>query len=174
MCWLIQSSYCCEVSLTRQMWSNSPNHGARIVATTLNNPTLYQEWWEKHVTLVLCFFSSFCLTLSFIQVGQFDHPRIKAMREALFQLLKTQGTPGDWTHVLKQTGMFSYTGLTRKRTAYTHMYTNTYLYHSSPEDQRHAPPGEYIVYFPAVGNSPVYPPTWVTLGIQGYFLQGLL
>ena len=52
--------------------------------------------------------------------------RIKAMREALFQLLKTQGTPGDWTHVLKQTGMFSYTGLTRKRIAYTH--TNIYMY----------------------------------------------
>ena len=55
--------------------------------------------------------------------------RIKAMREALFQLLKTQGTPGDWTHVLKQTGMFSYTGLTRKRTAYTH--TNMYMYTST-------------------------------------------
>ena len=32
------------VRLARRMWSNSPNHGARIVATTLNNPTLYQEW----------------------------------------------------------------------------------------------------------------------------------
>ena len=30
--------------LVRLMWSNSPNHGARIVATTLNNPTLYQKW----------------------------------------------------------------------------------------------------------------------------------
>ena len=32
------------VRLTRRMWSNAPSHGARIVATTLNNPTLYQEW----------------------------------------------------------------------------------------------------------------------------------
>ena len=28
----------------RRMWSNCPNHGARIVATALNNPSLYQEW----------------------------------------------------------------------------------------------------------------------------------
>ena len=26
------------------MWSNPPNHGARIVATILNNPALNSEW----------------------------------------------------------------------------------------------------------------------------------
>ena len=30
--------------LVRRLWSNPPNHGARIVATALCNPTLYQEW----------------------------------------------------------------------------------------------------------------------------------
>ena len=31
--------------LCRRMWSNPPNHGARIVATALNNPSLRQEWY---------------------------------------------------------------------------------------------------------------------------------
>ena len=31
-------------AIIRPMWSNPPNHGARIVATVLNNPALYQEW----------------------------------------------------------------------------------------------------------------------------------
>jgi aspartate aminotransferase len=30
--------------VARRMWSNPPHHGARIVATALNNPTLHQEW----------------------------------------------------------------------------------------------------------------------------------
>ena len=45
-----------------------------------------------------------------------------------------------------------------------------YVYHSSPVDQRHCQ-GEYIIYSPAVGNSPVYRPG---LGIQGNSLQRLL
>ena len=28
----------------RQMYSNPPNHGVRIVATTLQNPAFRQEW----------------------------------------------------------------------------------------------------------------------------------
>ena len=32
------------VKIGRSMWSNCPYHGARIVATALNNPSLYQEW----------------------------------------------------------------------------------------------------------------------------------
>lgn len=30
--------------IVRGMYSNPPNHGARIVASVLNNPQLYQEW----------------------------------------------------------------------------------------------------------------------------------
>ena len=32
------------VKICRGLWSSSPHHGARIVATALNNPSLYQEW----------------------------------------------------------------------------------------------------------------------------------
>lgn len=31
-------------ALCRCLWSNPPNHGCRIVATVLGNPSLYQEW----------------------------------------------------------------------------------------------------------------------------------
>lgn len=37
--------------------------------------------------------------------------RIKLMRTELFQRLKVLGTPGDWSHIINQIGMFSYTGL---------------------------------------------------------------
>ena len=40
--------------------------------------------------------------------------RIKTMREKLHQQLRVLGTPGDWTHLVSQIGMFSFTGLTRE------------------------------------------------------------
>ena len=30
--------------VARTLWSNPPAHGARIVATVLNNPALYTDW----------------------------------------------------------------------------------------------------------------------------------
>jgi aromatic-amino-acid transaminase len=38
--------------------------------------------------------------------------RIKAMRKALVEGMKARGVPGDFSYVLKQNGMFSYSGLT--------------------------------------------------------------
>ena len=32
-------------AIIRPLWSNPPNHGARIVATILNNPALNSEWY---------------------------------------------------------------------------------------------------------------------------------
>ena len=40
--------------------------------------------------------------------------RILQQRQNLYQALKANGTPGSWDHILNQTGMFSFTGLTRK------------------------------------------------------------
>jgi len=39
--------------------------------------------------------------------------RIKQMRQELYTALRANGTPGTWEHIINQTGMFSYTGLTR-------------------------------------------------------------
>ncbi|XP_048744308.2 aspartate aminotransferase, cytoplasmic-like [Ostrea edulis] len=76
--------------VVRTTWSNSPNHGARIVASVLNNPAYYAEWKEHVKTMA---------------------DRIKMMREMLFQKLKSLGTPGKWDHIIEQKGMFSFTGL---------------------------------------------------------------
>ena len=44
--------------------------------------------------------------------------RIKQMRQKLHEALTQRGTPGSWMHILKQIGMFSYTGLVRRQVEY--------------------------------------------------------
>eukprot|EP00002_Diphylleia_rotans_P001573 TRINITY_DN1086_c0_g1_i1.p1 TRINITY_DN1086_c0_g1~~TRINITY_DN1086_c0_g1_i1.p1 ORF type:complete len:408 (+),score=108.20 TRINITY_DN1086_c0_g1_i1:71-1294(+) len=77
-------------AIIRPMYSSPQLHGARIVVTILNDPELNAEWRAE-------------------VKGMAD--RINLMRQELFNALKTNGTPGDWSHVLTQIGMFSFTGL---------------------------------------------------------------
>lgn len=76
--------------LVRGMYSNPPAFGARIVSTVLNDPELRAEWMGCIKTM---------------------SSRIISMRQALFDHLVKLGTPGTWTHITQQIGMFSYTGL---------------------------------------------------------------
>jgi aspartate aminotransferase len=39
--------------------------------------------------------------------------RIKSARESLFQKMRELGTPGNWEHIMKHCGMFTFTGITR-------------------------------------------------------------
>ncbi|KOX79912.1 putative aspartate aminotransferase, cytoplasmic [Melipona quadrifasciata] len=80
--------------IVRGMYSNPPNHGARIVATVLQNPDLYKQWKDHIITM---------------------SSRIKEMRTSLYQKLIQKGTPGNWEHITQQIGMFSYTGLTERQ-----------------------------------------------------------
>jgi aspartate aminotransferase len=75
------------------MYSNPPSHGARIVATALNDPGLFEEWKGCIKTMA---------------------DRIMLMRAGLRDKLVELKTPGDWSHIVSQIGMFSYTGLNRK------------------------------------------------------------
>jgi aspartate/tyrosine/aromatic aminotransferase len=77
--------------IIRNLYSNPPKHGANIVKTVLKNPELYQEWRDELMAMSL---------------------RIQDMRKALFDELANLGTPGSWTHITSQIGMFSFTGLT--------------------------------------------------------------
>ena len=43
--------------------------------------------------------------------------RIILMRQSLFDKLRALGTPGKWDHIVTQSGMFSYTGLSGKYSA---------------------------------------------------------
>ncbi|KAK3094424.1 hypothetical protein FSP39_001587 [Pinctada imbricata] len=76
--------------IVRTTWSNSPNHGARIVATVLNNAATLDEWKNNVKEMAT---------------------RIILMRKMLKEKLSALGTPGSWDHITNQTGMFSFTGL---------------------------------------------------------------
>eukprot|EP00004_Rigifila_ramosa_P024141 TRINITY_DN691_c0_g1_i1.p1 TRINITY_DN691_c0_g1~~TRINITY_DN691_c0_g1_i1.p1 ORF type:complete len:449 (-),score=123.78 TRINITY_DN691_c0_g1_i1:41-1315(-) len=76
--------------LIRSNYSSPQLHGARLVAAVLSDPALFAQW-QTEVKIMA--------------------DRIIAMRTLLFENLKKLGTPGDWSHILKQIGMFTYTGL---------------------------------------------------------------
>ncbi len=78
----------------RTNYSNPPIHGARIVATILGDPTLY-ALWEKELAEM--------------------RQRILAMREQLVRKLAEHGAKQDFSFILKQRGMFSYSGLNREQ-----------------------------------------------------------
>jgi aspartate aminotransferase len=74
----------------RALWSNPPIHGSAIVSTVLANPELLQQWKDELRAV---------------------SERIQEMRAALRGNIEKLGTPGDWSHITSQIGMFSYTGL---------------------------------------------------------------
>lgn len=76
--------------LIRNLYSNPPKHGANIVKTVLSDPALYQEWRDELLAMSM---------------------RIQDMRTALYSELTKLKTPGSWTHITSQIGMFSFTGL---------------------------------------------------------------
>lgn len=76
--------------ITRSELSNPPAYGAKIVSKILNTPELTAQWYKDMITM---------------------SSRIHKMRIALRDHLVKLGTPGNWDHIVGQTGMFSYTGL---------------------------------------------------------------
>ncbi|KAJ7063194.1 aspartate amino-transferase [Mycena amicta] len=78
--------------LQRSEISNPPSHGARIVSLILNDPRMFEMWKRDIATMA---------------------GRIIDMRKELFRLLTDElHTPGNWDHIVKQIGMFSFTGIT--------------------------------------------------------------
>jgi aromatic-amino-acid transaminase len=78
--------------VVRTNYSNPPTHGSQIVATVLSSPEL-KPLWEK-------------------ELGEM-RDRIKAMRKALVEGIHKRVPGSDFSFVLKQRGMFSYSGLTK-------------------------------------------------------------
>jgi aromatic-amino-acid transaminase len=76
--------------LIRTNYSNPPTHGASVVATVLGTPSLRQLWEEELGAM---------------------RTRIKAMRVALRDGLRTAGVKQDLDYITGQKGMFSYSGL---------------------------------------------------------------
>ncbi|MFO0144439.1 MAG: amino acid aminotransferase [Betaproteobacteria bacterium] len=78
----------------RTNYSPPPTHGASLVAAVLTTPALRQMWETELAEM---------------------RERIKAMRGALVEGLKARGVTGDFSFILKQRGMFSYSGLTAEQ-----------------------------------------------------------
>ncbi|XBI65753.1 hypothetical protein VPH35_045519 [Triticum aestivum] len=90
----------------RPMYSNPPLHGASIVATILKDSAMFDEW-----------------TLELKAMAD----RIISMREQLFNALKIRETPGDWSHIIKQIGMFTFTGLNSDQVAFMRQEYHIYM-----------------------------------------------
>jgi aromatic-amino-acid transaminase len=80
----------------RTNYSNPPTHGARIVETVLTSPDLYRLWQSELGAM---------------------RERIKAMRRALVEAVEAGRQNVDFSFVLRQNGMFSYSGLTAEDVA---------------------------------------------------------
>ncbi|MBN9423381.1 MAG: aromatic amino acid aminotransferase [Candidatus Accumulibacter sp. 66-26] len=78
----------------RTNYSNPPIHGGAVVAAVLSNPELRQMWEDE-------------------LAGMRD--RIRAMRVSLVDRLKAKGVAQDFSFVVQQRGMFSYTGLSAEQ-----------------------------------------------------------
>ncbi|XP_075077750.1 aspartate aminotransferase, cytoplasmic isoform X1 [Nicotiana tabacum] len=81
----------------RPMYSNPPIHGASIVATILKDRQMYDEWTIELKAMA---------------------DRIISMRQQLFDALQARGTAGDWSHIIKQIGMFTFTGLNTEQVSF--------------------------------------------------------
>lgn len=78
----------------RTNYSNPPMHGGQVVATVLGTPELRQLWEEE---------------LAGMRV------RIKQMRQHMVDSLKVKAPSHDFDFVVRQRGMFSYSGLTKEQ-----------------------------------------------------------
>ncbi|MBK7356093.1 amino acid aminotransferase [Propionivibrio sp.] len=81
----------------RTNYSNPPTHGAAVVAAILSNAEL-RQMWEDDLTVM--------------------RTRIRTMRTSLVEKLNNKGTVRDFSFVIKQRGMFSYTGLTAEQVSH--------------------------------------------------------
>src|SRR3990172_1008698 len=80
--------------IVRANYSNPPTHGSDIVARVLTDPAL-RTLWDQELGAM--------------------RDRIKAMRKALVEGIHARVPGADFSFVLKQRGMFSYSGLTREQ-----------------------------------------------------------
>ena len=78
--------------LVRTNCSNPPTHGSQIVATVLANPQL-RNLWDRELGAM--------------------RDRIKHMRKELVESIQSRVPGSDFSFVLKQRGMFSYSGLSK-------------------------------------------------------------
>jgi aromatic-amino-acid transaminase len=80
--------------IIRTNYSNPPTHGGKVVATVLESAEL-RALWEQ-------------------ELGQMRE-RIRRMRQALVEKIQSRANGADFGFVVRQRGMFSYSGLSREQ-----------------------------------------------------------
>lgn len=85
-----QTAFSQVKSVIRANYSNPPAHGALVVATILNDDTLREQWLGEVADM---------------------RNRIRDLRVQLVEKLSGLGVPQDFSFVLNQNGMFSFSGL---------------------------------------------------------------
>jgi len=78
----------------RTNYSNPPTHGGTIVSMVLNTPELFALWTQELAEM---------------------RERIRSMRTQLVEKLQAHGVSQDFSFVLRQRGMFSYSGLSKEQ-----------------------------------------------------------
>jgi aromatic-amino-acid transaminase len=78
----------------RTNYSNPPTHGGMVVAQILNTPELFAQWESELAQM---------------------RERIRDMRKQLTDKLNAAGVKQDFSFVMSQRGMFSYSGLTKEQ-----------------------------------------------------------
>ncbi len=76
----------------RANYSNPPSHGGAIVATILGDAQLKKEWEQEATEM---------------------RSRINAMRELFVKTLRAKGVKQDFSFIIRQRGMFSFSGLNK-------------------------------------------------------------
>lgn len=95
------------------MYSNPPIHGARIVANVVGDPALFSEWKAEMEMMA---------------------GRIKNVRQKLFDSISAKDKSGkDWSFILRQIGMFSFTGLNKAQViamlkVFFHFFATIYMF----------------------------------------------
>ncbi len=79
-------------TIIRVIYSNPPAHGGAIVTTILSDPQLRAEWDTEASVM---------------------RNRINAMRRLFVDTLRAKGVQRDFSFIIQQRGMFSYSGLTK-------------------------------------------------------------
>ena len=80
--------------IVRTNYSNPPTHGGKIVVTVLGNPVLRKLWEDELKEM---------------------RERIKAMRVKLVESIEARVPGANFQFIIRQRGMFSYSGLTREQ-----------------------------------------------------------
>ncbi|MCA9248029.1 MAG: aspartate/tyrosine/aromatic aminotransferase, partial [Planctomycetales bacterium] len=80
----------------RANYSNPPAHGAAVVSTILQDADLSTQWETELAGM---------------------RERINTMRSLFVETLQAKGVPGDYSFITRQSGMFSFSGLTPEHVA---------------------------------------------------------